>query len=339
MRVLDAVGSPAEIGYAIGAAAPDLVHEAVARICRFDLPAGELRARLGALELLLARELPHVLEEADGLAEGAGVSRQDALALSVCSDLSGRLPAWCSLVAVEGEGEEGILVGKNLDTPEEMAPIQVVERIAPDGALRFAHVTTAGAMWTDGGVNEAGLALVNASLAPAAANPEGLPDGILVRELLARCTDVEEAVALATSRRVRTLGENVLLADAGGRTAVVEMLPAGNAVREGEPAAACNHVLGEELRPAMSQEDPLRENSERRFEHLREAARTGRRWTIPDLVSLLEDPAKGIRQDGSAGIWTVATFALSPRARRMWVSEQEGEQAELVEVETSLART
>ena len=337
MRVLDAEGSPAEIGYAIGSAAADLVHEAISRICRFDLPAGELSARLGALELLLARELPHVLEEADGLAEGAGVSRQDALALSVCSDLSGRLPAWCSLVAVEGE--EGILVGKNLDTPEEMAPIQVVERMAPDGALRFAHVTTAGAMWTDGGVNEAGLALVNASLAPAGANPEGLPDGILVRELLARCADVQEAVALATSRRVRTLGENVLLADAGGRTAVVEMLPAGNAVREGEPAAACNHVLSEKLHAAMSREDPLRENSERRFERLREASRAGRRWTITELVSLLEDPGKGIRQDGSAGIWTVATFVLSPSERRMWVSEQGGEQAELVEVETSLVRT
>jgi isopenicillin-N N-acyltransferase-like protein len=337
MRVLDAVGSPAEIGYAIGVAAPELVHEAVARICRFDLPAGELGARLGSLERLLARELPHVLEEADGLAEGAGVARQDALALSVCSDLSGRLPAWCSLVAVEGE--EGILVGKNLDTPAEMAPIQVVERMAPDGALRFAHVTTAGAMWTDGGVNEAGLALVNASLAPAATNPEGLPDGILVRELLARCSDVDEAVALATSRRVRTLGENVLVADAGGRTAVVEMLPAGNAVREGEPAAACNHVLSEELRAAMSREDPLRENSERRFERLREVRRTGGRWTLTDLVPLLEDPVKGIRQDGSAGIWTVATFALSPGERRMWVSEQGGEQTELVEVETSLART
>jgi isopenicillin-N N-acyltransferase-like protein len=317
MRLLEAQGTPYELGVAIGSQAGDLVRNAVDLICRFELPAGQVGAQLRAVERRLAETFPEALEEARGVADGAGIAVDDALALSVCSDLSGKLPAWCSLLAVPGP--DGTLVGKNLDTTPEMAALQVVERLEPAGRLAYVHVTTAGAMWTDGGVNAAGLALVNASLAADLADPQGVPDGILARELLARCTTVADAVALAGRFSMRTLGENMLVADAGGRTAVIEKLPGAQAVREGKAVAACNHVLSRELAEGMAAEDPVAENSRRRYALLDRAVEAARTWRRQDVHALLSDPEGGVFQKGDSGLHTIASLVLAPAERLAWI--------------------
>ena len=317
MRLLEARGAPYELGRAIGSQAGDLVHDAIDLICRFELPADEVAAHLQAVERRLGATFPDTLEEAHGIADGAGVAAADALALSVCSDLSGKLPSWCSLVAVPGP--DGTLVGKNLDTTPAMLALQVVERLEPAGRLAFVHVTTAGAMWTDGGVNAAGLALVNASLAASRADPQGVPDGILARELLARCATVSDAVELAGRFSTRTLGENMLVADADGRIAVIEKLPGGQAVREGQAVAACNHVISRELAESMSVDDPIADNSRRRFEQLDRAVQTARGWKRHDVHALLSDPGGGVFQEGDSGLHTIASLVLAPAERRAWI--------------------
>jgi predicted choloylglycine hydrolase len=317
MRLIHAVGSAFEIGYQVGSQAGDLARQAVALICRFDEPEDRLDERLSAVERTLEAGFPHVLEEAEGIACGAGLEFRDVLALSVCSDLSGRLPAYCSLAAVHTSA--GPLVGKNLDAPLEMGPLQVVERIEPDEGLSFVHITTAGAMWTDGGVNDAGLVLVNASLAPSQRREEGIPDGILAREILRTCASLPAAIELAARYDVRTLGENMLVADAAGRSAVVEKLPGAQAVREPDddaPLLACNHVLSDALERFMDAGDAIRENSLERFERLEDERRSPGEWTEDRLRSVLTDGSLGVKQDGSAGIWTVASMLLAPVERR-----------------------
>jgi hypothetical protein len=316
VRLIEARGTSYDIGRAVGRAVPELVVSAVARICRLDVPAATVSARLTEIEAALASSFPHVLEEANGLAEGARIDRRDALLLSVASDVHGKLPGWCSLGAVPGP--DGTLVGKNLDQSPDLAPLQVVEFIARDGDYAYVHLTTAGAMWTDGGVNERGLALVNASIEASGADPVGVPDGILVRELLARCADVREAVELATSQGVRTLGENVLVADADGRSAVIELLPGGHAVREGFSIVACNHPLVADLVPLASPADPIRGNSERRTQRLTDLAAVRQSWTIDEMAEALADHDGGICQHGQEGLWTIASLVLAPRSRRMW---------------------
>ena len=318
MRQLEARGTPWEVGHAIGSAAPDLVAESVELVCRLELPEDEVVARLAAIERRLAETFPNVVEEAAGLAEGARVSRRDALVLSVASDLHGKLPGWCSLGAVPGG--DGVLVGKNLDTHEGMAPVQVVERLAREEALEFVHLTAAGAMWTDGGVNEAGLVLVNSSLDAAAPDPDGVPDGILAREILARCADVPAAIELASRFSMMTLGENILVADAAGRAALIEKLPGGQAIREAGTIVACNHPLASRLEVLMSRSDAIRENSERRLARLAEASADRAEWTVDDLGAALADHAGGICQHGADGLWTIASIVLAPRERRMWVA-------------------
>ena len=327
MRLIEARGAPYELGLSDRLAGRDLVRDGIELICRFELPAGEVAAQLRAVERRLAETFPETLEEARGIADGAGVAADDALALSVCSDLSGKLPAWCSLLAVPGE--DGTLVGKNLDTTPAMAALQVVERLEPAGRLAFVHVTTAGAMWTDGGVNAAGLALVNASLAADEADPLGVPDGILAREVLARCATVSDAVELAAGFSTRTLGENMLVADAEGGVAVIEKLPGGQAVREGQAVAACNHVLSPELAEGMAADDPVGDNSRRRLARLERAVQTARAWQRQDVHALLSDPAGGVFQQGDSGLHTIASLVLAPAKRLAWIGPSGATPAEV----------
>jgi isopenicillin-N N-acyltransferase-like protein len=313
VRVLDAAGEPREIGRQIGAAAPALIVRAVELMCRIELPEDELERRLAGVERRLAAAFPSVLDESEGLAEGAGIATRDALVLSVCGDLTGRLPGWCTLAAMPGTS--GPLLAKNLDTRPEMRELQLVERLSPAGGLAYTHLTMAGSMWTDGGLNEAGLALVNSSLQAGSANPEGVPDGILAREVLARCADVEEALALIASLEVRTNGENLVLADARGATALVSKLPAGQSVRRGGALAATNHPLDHELIGAMDAEDPIAENSRGRYERLCELTGAAEQWDLAGLERLLAAP--GIAQDGDAGLHTIAALVIDPAGGRL----------------------
>ena len=99
--------------------------------------------------------MPHILEEAEGLAAGAKIAIDQALALSISIDLCNRLPGYCYRARPSVRGgcaprqEPGLSSGDGA--------LQVLERIGPDDGLAYLNFTLAGAMWTDGGVNEAGL--------------------------------------------------------------------------------------------------------------------------------------------------------------------------------------
>jgi len=329
VRVIDAAGEPHELGRQVGAAAPDLIARAVELTCRLEISEDELERRLSAIEQRLTVAFPSVLDESDGLAQGAGIATRDALVLSVCGDLTGRLPGWCTLAALPGAS--GPLLAKNLDTRPELRELQVIERLSPAGGLGYTHLTMAGSMWTDGGLNEAGLALVNSSLQAGSGNPDGVPDGILAREVLARCSDVEEALTLIGSLDVRTNGENLVLADAGGATALVSKLPAGQSIRRGGALAATNHPLDDELLEAMDAEDPIGGNSRRRYARLRELASTAEQWDLAELERLLAAP--GIAQDGDAGLHTIAALVIDPAGRRLRVASDSPARARFDEIE------
>ncbi len=327
MQAIEARGTPREIGFAVGANMQTLVLDAIDLVCRFTIPCTDWRRRLERITRTLERTFPHVLDEAEGLAAGAGVAPEDVLALSVCTDLDGRLPAWCSLVSAPSR--EGILLGRNLDVPPGMEGLQVLERIEREGHLAFVHLTTAGAMWTDGGMNEAGLALVNASVLAREPNPNGVPDGILVREILATCPDVPAAIDMAAAYDVMTLGENLLLGDATGRVAVIEKLPRGQAVLEGRCLAVCNHATAPELVGLMSRSDPIRANSERRLDELTKRlteatsgdhGRESVKEVVDFLAGLLRSHAGDVCQHGAAGLWTAVSLIVAPKTQDMWVA-------------------
>jgi len=320
MEVLTATGTAYQIGVQRGEASAELIHRSREVLCPFDADDEPTASLIDGICDALADRLPGALAEARGIADACGLTLRQAVSLSVCADVTGRLPAYCSLLGVKGG--DGLLVGKNLDTEESMAPLQVVERLAPEGGAAYVHVTTAGAMWTDGGVNECGLALVNASLASTGTDTEGLPDGMVVREVLARCATVEEAVDMLAAERFLTFGENVLLADTGGDMAVVEKLPGGQRVRRGDGVAfACNHVLSIELADEMPQDDPIAANSRTRMDALAEIGSGASEWTTESVGAALGL----LTQAGADSLWTVATYVVSPEARSLHVLDDAAE--------------
>jgi hypothetical protein len=316
-----AAGSPYEVGHATGAAVADRVHAAVDAVCRFDADPAAVRARLGELVAVLAAAHPEALEEARGVADGAGVEVDEALLLSFCTEIDGALPGFCSLLAAAGP--DGPLLGKNLDAPAALGPLQIVQHVAPDDGLPYTHLTTAGALWTDGGVNAAGLALVNASLAARGRVAHGVPDGYRVRQTLAACGTVDEAVAHLTSAPVRSAGENVLLADADGRTALVQVVPGRHAaaVDLDLPAVACNRAHDPGVGAEQPDDDPVRDNSDRRESALRARAAGAAAWHHADVFDALADP--GVRLEGADGLWTLATLAIDPADRRLEISDRD----------------
>lgn len=306
-------GSPYEIGVAVGRACADRVRAAVAAICRFDMPPEVVEERLGSVVKTIGARFPEALEEAAGIADGAAILAKDILLLSFAPEIDGRLPGYCSLMAVDGP--EGPLLGKNLDTPAELGAVQVVQLLCPRGRIPFVHITTAGAMWTDGGVNEEGLALVNASLASSRQDPAGVPDGYLAREILARCRSVADAKEFLGRHSARSAGENLLLADAGGNVAVAEIIPGRHSVADVRtPAVACNRALDARIAVLQPADDPIRENSDRRQSALGAIAGGRAAWTAEAVFAALSH--QDVRLAGADGLWTVASMAISPAQRR-----------------------
>lgn len=312
MLVIDACGAPGEIGRMRGAAAADLIPTTLRLTCGFDLGEATCAARLDDVRRRLEARMPRIVEEADGLAAGAGISADEALALSVSIDLCNRLPGYCSLVALAAG--DGVLLAKNQDTLPEMAPLQVVERIRPDQGLAYLNFTLAGAMWTDGGVNTAGLALVCGSLTPARTNPEGQPDGIVIRELLRVCATVEEATEFLRANPPMSLGENILVADAAGAARRIESMPHGFASTGGVPLVACNHPADPRLVTQMAPDDPISANSHAREGRLSSGVSSG---PESDPVAQARSLLRSVFQNGDANLWTVANVLVRPETRTL----------------------
>jgi len=311
---IHAGGSPYEIGKTIGAACRDRVQAAIAIICVFEAKAAEIDERLDQVVGHLDKIFPEAVQEARGLADGARVALKDALLLSFAPEIDGRLPGFCSLLAVPGEN--GPLLGKNLDTPAALEPLQVVQHLSPAGGIPFVHITTAGAMWSDGGVNGDGFALVNASLASARKEKTGIPDGYLVREALARCSTTDEAVSFLTKHSFRSAGENLILADASGNVAVLEIVPGRHAVARNArpPVVACNHALDPTVAADQAPNDPIRENSKGRRSALQRITTAGT-WNEDAVFAALSD--RHVMLSGADDLWTVASIAICPAKRRL----------------------
>jgi isopenicillin-N N-acyltransferase-like protein len=317
--LVEAVGDRAAVGEAIGRQARDLIRRATRLVYQSRGFDESLSERLHAIEQRLADAIPRVLDEVRGVAAGAGIEYEDALMLSVGSEIGGVLPGYCSLIGCPNKG--GVVLSKNLDAPRALGPLQIVERIELRGGLRFLHVTTAGAIWSDGGINEAGLGLVNASLVPRNGDPNGLPDGILAREILLRCEDVKAAVALSEAYPFGIFGENLIIGDTTGRVVLIEKLPrARQYVHEGGVQIATNHTVSAALSDRISTIASLRQNSETRRHHLSSEFSRAGAVTVTRLREVLAGHTGRVCQHGADGLWTIASLIASPADGRLRVA-------------------
>lgn len=249
-----ASGRPFEVGYQHGggraAALRAFLDDGLARIARLSaapvsLPA--LAPRLAEYGQAIAAATPRLSEEIDGLARGAGITREEAVLLQVRRELIGfqRIPAagdcttYVSRTAGPGGGP---VLAQTVDLNGNLDDQIAVLDVGLDGAGRRALVLSFGGLLGYLGVNSDGLA-VGLNLVLGGDWHPGLPPYLAIRHLLDQAGSVAEALAilpglpLASSRSLTLCDQESV--------ACAEIVD--NELRLVPPGVHTNHLLHPDL--------------------------------------------------------------------------------------------
>lgn len=311
---LDLTGSAFERGRGQAAARDRAAQVRAATIGRVGTARAEGLLDGAAQDFLAAQRAFHEATDPEGLAEmegigaGFGLDPGDLFAhlhLGTLRDLKGgaRLEDGCSSWAV-AQGPDGPLVVKNRDFSGTHLGIQTVARHSgPD--------VTAGAMLCLGslgspgayssGINARGFALADTQVA-VRSHRVGWLRYFLMGRLLATCATVAEALVTIRAHP-HAGGGTLVMADATGAAAAVELGAAGPQVTEGPVVWRANHYVTPALAAdtLLPEEDRIAGNSARRFAHL-SATLPGREWDAASARALMathEDGGAPICQHGT----------------------------------------
>lgn len=255
---IEVAGPPYELGYQHGELAREQVQAFVAHLV---LAAGAPRERVLAATReflpLFQRHCPALLDEVQGLADGARLSFEEALLLQIRGELGGVLAAeGCTTFAVAGQhtATGGILIGQTSDMEPDLEQYFLVARYEPRGGPRFLTWTFAGQLGYHG-LNEHGVAHFANNLSggpPPDSRPGGLPHYPVKRRLY-ECRTREEILAVWRALPVCSSG-NYMLASGDPAIFDLEATPAGSAVLEATDGylAHANHFLTPEFRTAAT---------------------------------------------------------------------------------------
>lgn len=274
---------------------------------------------------------PDALAEAEGIAAGYGLAVRDLFA----SLHAGMLPGFGASPAADGcsawavrHPEFGALLGKNRDLA---APFRGAQRVFRhrDPAWHGRTILCVGSLGSPGvyssGINSDGLALADTQIR-AADQGVGFLRYFAMTRLLARCATVDEAVD--ELRRLRHAGGgSLVLADADGRTAAVELGHHAVAVEGGGGRVArTNHFVSPELR-GRDIEGGGRADSDGRLRRLRSwLDGLGEAPGVADTAAVMasHDDAEtpglcrhGVRFRGST---TISGSIFACRGRRLYFS-------------------
>lgn len=263
------------------AAGKDVAHETIAAAtlgrverARSDgLIGAQAQAYISAQKAFAEEHDPYSMAELAGIAEGFGIAFDDLfthLHLGIVGDLANGASIdadGCSALAV-GRGPDGPLIAKNRDFSGTHLGVQKVFRhTGPD--ISTGAILCIGSLGSPGayssGMNEAGLLLADTQVG-VRHHRIGWLRYFLMNRLLATCGTVDDAVAFI--RAVPHAGGGTLvLADATGATAAVEIGARAVTVETDKAARRTNHFITGEL--AAETRDPdndrIAANSRRRL--------------------------------------------------------------------------
>lgn len=212
-----ATGEPFDVGYQHGAARAEVLRAFIDDdLCRINrlapapVSVESLRPALAAYGAAIAAATPRLSEEIDGLARGAGISRELAVLLQVRREIIGfqRVPArgdcttYASLSAGPGGGPvlaQTVDLNGNLDDQITMLDVGL------SGSTRRALVLSFGGLLGYLGVNSDGLA-IGLNLVLGGEWRPGVPPYLAIRHLLdnagcvADALDILRGLPLASSR-------------------------------------------------------------------------------------------------------------------------------------------
>jgi len=249
----------------------------------------------------------------------------------------------CTAAAVRQERclqGEPVLI-KNLDMPLELQPSFITRLSQPVSGFRSLEVTSAAGLGCYDGVNEQGLA-VSCNHAFGTDLPKVMaPVSLVVQEILENCSTVREGVEVALGSK-RAGGALLLLVDASGDMASVELTPNFGGVREGEGGVIinANHYLTSDTVPYGIPSNAyytaraprglkglrVHESSELRLSRALQLMEEKEAFSLKDLVAVFSDHGEGGRGDNNSicrhgdYFTTTCSVIIMPRSRRLLVT-------------------
>jgi hypothetical protein len=189
------------------------------------------------------------------------------------------------------------------------------------GGARVLRCGWAGTVWTEFGLNDAGLAVgCNSLPPPTSQSGAGLAQHLGCTPLLARCRSVPEALDFMRDTPFAGKGENIGLADATGAAAVVERCAERYAVRvmEGDSIAATNHYVSPEF-VELNRPGPESAARKARIEEFLAAGPAADPVDVLKRCAALSDGPGRVCRD-TPGLSTLAAAVIDVTARRLWVT-------------------
>ncbi|MDE2997473.1 MAG: C45 family autoproteolytic acyltransferase/hydrolase [Gemmatimonadota bacterium] len=268
---------------------------------------------------------PDLVEEARGIAAGAGVPFEEIMALNGFLDIFDHLSpnfisAGCTtFMAPDMEGTASAAIGQNYDLADIFQPAAVLLKVIGAGPDALMY-TTAG-MLGCAGMNSEGIGVVINNLVPGDAGP-GVPYPFVIRRILA-ATQIGDAIDAVVSYR-RASGMNYVLCDRHGEIYNLETTAADYEATSpfDGPMAHSNHYLADRLRPLERRANDQRGQSLARWGR---ATRLLRRSADPDaetIKSALRDhvnsPVSICRHSVDGCGQTICGIVLEPANGRAW---------------------
>jgi hypothetical protein len=244
----DAAAIGAEHGRRLGPAIRMLFNEYLPKIVG---DSQHYAAALQAAQRFAGQLRPEHFTELQALAAAAGIDPRQALLGQCFLDLTA--VSACSTITLPASAAPDHVArfGRNLDFPA----FDVADKYSallvyhPTGRFQFAAVGWPGLIGVLSGMNEHGLCLANMEVPRPQRAPSAMPYTLLYRTVLEHCKTVAEAIDLLQITPRQT-ANNLMLMDATGDRAVVEITPDRITVRRAPPGAALictNHQRGQDL--------------------------------------------------------------------------------------------
>jgi isopenicillin-N N-acyltransferase-like protein len=220
-------GNAYELGYQHGAQAAGLIRRYLLLLERVTrMPRDGLCRNAGRFVPLIEAFIPAYMEQVRGLAAGAQISFEEAMLCQARAEAAYQFAKGCSAFALSGAATQDgqTLAGQNQDLPPEYGDVALMLQVVPhDGRPRALIFTFAGQLGY-AGIDQHGLAL----FANALYNYQwqlGLPKCGMPRTILRRQTVAQARERLLQHRLCSA--NNLVLADAGGHIADIEIWPEG----------------------------------------------------------------------------------------------------------------
>jgi isopenicillin-N N-acyltransferase like protein len=326
VQIVRCAGGPRERGTIIGRALEDRIHTSLAFYRGFlerrGLSPGDLPGRLGPYRDATERTLPALVEEIDGVAEGAAVPPWELFAANAWEELEPMFAAApverCTAFAVTGQ--DGTVLGHNEQWYAGDAGNTAVVVAEPDEGPAFASPTVVTCLPAVG-MNAAGLAQGVTSLT-ARDDGEGVPRVPVSSSALRAPTEGEHL--RRASMPGRSGGYAYVVARDGGRTFTMETSATGQATLGGV-AAHTNHYLA----PSLMAGGWIDAGSVSRLNRLRTLLDERNPRTPEGAMSILSDhlcEPQAIcvhpnADDGDEAVGVLFSMVCHLEERRMWVAD------------------